>query len=55
VELDNTRITIRERGLLDTLDLSLHVLREFVQPVFWFTLAAVIHRDFGASTSAVRL
>ena len=42
MELDNTRITIRERGLLDTLDLSLHVLREFVQPVFWFTLAAVI-------------
>jgi hypothetical protein len=42
VELDNTRITIRERGLLDTLDLSLHVLREFVQPVFWLTLAAVI-------------
>ena len=42
MELDNTRITIRERGLLDTLDLSLHVLREFVQPVFWLTLAAVI-------------
>jgi len=42
VELDNTRIAIRERGLLDTLDLSLHVLREFVQPVFWLTLAAVI-------------
>ena len=42
MELDNTRITIRERGLLDTLDLSLHVLREFVQPVFWFTLAAVV-------------
>jgi len=46
VELDNTRITIRERGLLDTLDLSLHVLREFVQPVFWFTLAAVVPLGF---------
>ena len=42
MELDNTRITIRERGLLDTMDLSLHVLREFVQPVFWFTLVAII-------------
>ncbi|MFN0017847.1 MAG: hypothetical protein ACKVP0_06280 [Pirellulaceae bacterium] len=42
MELDNTRITIRERGLLDTMDLSLHVLREFVQPIFWLTLAAVI-------------
>jgi hypothetical protein len=42
VQLDNTRISIRERGLLDTLDLSLHVLREFAQPVFWLTLAAVI-------------
>ena len=42
MELDNTRITIRERGLLDTMDLSLHVLREFIQPIFWLTLAAVI-------------
>ena len=42
MQLDNTRISIRERGLLDTLDLSLHVLREFAQPVFWLTLAAVI-------------
>ena len=42
MQLDNTRIAIRERGLLDTLDLSLHVLREFAQPVFWLTLAAVI-------------
>lgn len=42
MELDNTRITIRERGLLDTMDLSLHVLREFFQPIFWLTLAAVV-------------
>lgn len=42
MELDNTRIAIRERGFLDTMDLSLHVLREFIQPIFWLTLAAVI-------------
>lgn len=42
MELDNTRITIRERGLLETLDLALHVLREFAQPWFFMTLAAVV-------------
>jgi hypothetical protein len=42
MELDNTRIAIRERGMLDILDLALHVLREFVQPVFWLMLAAII-------------
>ena len=42
MQLDNTRITIRERGLLETFDLALHVLREFAQPCFLLTLAAVV-------------
>jgi hypothetical protein len=33
VQLDNTRIAVRERGVLDTLDLSLHVLRVYAWPL----------------------
>jgi hypothetical protein len=33
VQLDRTTIAIRERGLLDTLDLSLHVLRIYALPL----------------------
>jgi hypothetical protein len=33
VQLDKTRIGIRERGVLDTLDLSLQVLRAFIKPL----------------------
>jgi hypothetical protein len=33
VQLDRTTIAIRERGILDTLDLSLHVLRIYAAPL----------------------
>jgi hypothetical protein len=33
MQFDRTTIAIRERGLLDTLDLSLHVLRRYAGPV----------------------
>ena len=33
MQLDRTTIAIRERGLLDTLDLSLHVLRRYAGPL----------------------
>lgn len=33
MQLDSTRIAIRERNLLDTFDLSLHVLRDYCKPL----------------------
>lgn len=33
MQLDNTSIAIRERGLLDTLDLSVHVFRAYAKPL----------------------
>lgn len=42
MQLDNTRIAIRERGLLDTLDLALHVTREFVGPWLLCSLVAIV-------------
>ena len=42
MQLDNTRIAIRERGLLETLDLALQVLREFAMPLFYCTLLAIV-------------
>jgi hypothetical protein len=33
VQFDKTTIVVRERGMLDTLDLSLHVLREYAGPL----------------------
>jgi len=33
VQFDKTTIAVRERGMLDTLDLSLHVLREYAGPL----------------------
>jgi len=33
VQFDRTRIVIRERGLLETLDLSLHVARHYAMPL----------------------
>lgn len=42
MQLDNTRIAIRERGLLETLDLALQVLREFATPILYCTLLAII-------------
>jgi hypothetical protein len=42
MKLDNTRIAVRERGLLDICDLALHVAREFVGPWLGSSLLAVI-------------
>jgi hypothetical protein len=33
VQLDRTRIVVRQRGVLDTLDLALHVLRVYLAPL----------------------
>ena len=33
MQLDKTRIAVRERGVLDTLDLSLHVMRVYILPL----------------------
>ncbi|MEO8497019.1 MAG: hypothetical protein ABI614_18260 [Planctomycetota bacterium] len=42
MQLDSTLIAIRERNLLDTFDLALHVLREFFKPLLiTFFVAAV--------------
>lgn len=42
MQLDNTRIAIRERNLLDTLDLALHVMRQYPRELLLtFLLAAV--------------
>jgi hypothetical protein len=35
MQLDRTTIAVRERGLLDTLDLALHVTRAFAKPLLW--------------------
>jgi hypothetical protein len=42
VQLDSTRITVRERTLGEILDLALHVMREYFQPWLATTLLAVI-------------
>jgi hypothetical protein len=42
MQLDRTRIAIRERGLLDTLDLALHVTREFAGPILACSLLAIV-------------
>lgn len=42
MQLDNTRITIRERTLGENLDLALHVIWEFFQPWLATTLLAVV-------------
>jgi hypothetical protein len=42
MQLDRTRIAIRERGLLETLDLALHVTREFAGPIFACSLLAIV-------------
>ena len=42
MQLDNTRIAIRERGLLDTHDLALHVIRQYARELLLtFCMAAV--------------
>lgn len=42
MQLDRTRIAIRERGLLETIDLALFVLREFAGPVLACSLLAIV-------------
>jgi len=42
MQLDSTRIAIRERNLLDTFDLALHVLRDYFKPLLiTFFVAAI--------------
>jgi hypothetical protein len=42
MQLDRTRIAIRERGLLDTIDLALHVTRDFALPLAIAALLAIV-------------
>jgi hypothetical protein len=42
MQLDSTRIAIRERNLLDTFDLALHVMRAYFKPLLITFFAAVI-------------
>lgn len=42
MQLDNTRITVRERSQGEILDLALHVMREYFQPWLATTLLAVV-------------
>lgn len=42
MQFDKTTIAVRQRGLLDTLDLSLHVLREYAGPLAAAMLLGVV-------------
>ena len=42
MQLDHTRIAIRERGLLETIDLALLVIREFAGPMTACALLAIV-------------
>ena len=42
MQLDNTRIAVRERTLPEILDLALHVMREYFQPWLITTLWVVV-------------
>jgi hypothetical protein len=42
MQLDRTRIAIRERGLLETIDLALFVIRDFVGPIIGCALLAIM-------------
>src|SRR5438105_4591429 len=42
MQLDQTRIAIRERGLLETIDLALLVIRDFAAPVVGCALLAIV-------------
>jgi hypothetical protein len=42
MQLDRTRIAIRERGLLETIDLTLVVIRDFVAPLLACALLAIV-------------
>src|SRR5436190_7680871 len=42
MQLDHTRIAIRERGLLETIDVSLFIIRDFAGPVIACALLAIV-------------
>src|SRR5262245_34153524 len=42
MQLDRTRVSIRERGLLETIDLALFVIRDFAGPVIACALLAIV-------------
>src|SRR4051812_33190218 len=42
MHLDRTRIAIRERGLLDTIDLALFVVRDFAAPIVACALIGIL-------------
>src|SRR5438874_2052051 len=42
MQLDRTRIAIRERGLLETIDLALFVVRDFIGPIIGCALLAIV-------------
>src|SRR5438132_11305086 len=42
MQLDRTRIAIRERGILETFDVALHVVREFAGPWAIASLLAIV-------------
>src|SRR5438094_5304137 len=42
MQLDRTRIAVRERGLLETIDLALFVVRDFALPVIGCALLAIV-------------
>jgi hypothetical protein len=42
MQLDNTRIAVRERGMIDTLDLTLHVLRSFAPRLIHALLLGIV-------------
>jgi hypothetical protein len=42
VQLDNTRIAVRERGMIDTYDLTLHVIRNFASGLIPTLLLGII-------------
>jgi len=42
MQLDQTRIAIRERGLLDTIDLALFVIRDFAAPLLACALLGIL-------------
>jgi hypothetical protein len=42
MQLDRTRIAIRERGLLETIDLALFVARDFAGPILTCALLAIV-------------
>src|SRR5947207_2134186 len=42
MQLDRTQIAIRERGVLETFDVALHVVREFAWPLAICSLLAIV-------------